>query len=52
MKQTYIAPTLQVDEAVVDGLMMVTSIQLSDETGSEEYVKEQNADDGGWNIDW
>lgn len=52
MKQTYIAPTLRVDEAEVDGLMMVTSIQLSDETGNEEYVKEQNAEDGSWNIDW
>ena len=52
MEETYIAPTLQVDEAEVDGLMMVTSIQLSDETGNEEYVKEQNVEDGGWTIDW
>lgn len=52
MKQTYIAPTLHVGEAEVDGLMMVTSIQLSDGTGAEEYVKEQHIEDGGWNIDW
>ena len=51
MKKTYIAPGLRVDEAeMVDGLL-VTSIQLSDESGSEEYVKEQ-ADDGNWEIDW
>ena len=52
MKKTYIAPALQVDEAVVEGLMAL-SIQLSNESGSEEYVKEQAADeDGGWDIDW
>ena len=32
--------------------MNVTSILLLDDTGSEEYVKEQNAVDGGWDIDW
>ena len=41
-----------VDEAEADGLLMVTSIQLSDEGGSEEYTKEQNADDGDWDINW
>lgn len=51
MKKTYIAPTLAVDEAeMVDGLL-VTSIQLSSDSGSEEYVKEQ-ADDNSWDIDW
>lgn len=52
MKKTYIAPTLAVDEAeMVDGLLVVTSIQLSNESGSEEYVKEQ-VDDDDWDIDW
>ncbi len=50
MKKAYITPILMVDEAEMDGLLMVTSIQLSDEGGSEEYVKEQNA--GDWDIDW
>ena len=52
MKKKYIVPTLLVDEAEMDGLLMVTSILLSDDNGSEEYVKEQNAGDGGWDIDW
>ncbi len=51
MKKTYIAPIVTVDEAeMVDGLL-VTSIQLSSENGSEEYVKEQ-ADGNSWDIDW
>ena len=52
MKKTYIAPIVLVDEAEVDGLLMVTSIQLSDEGGSEEYVKEEVAGDDDWDIDW
>lgn len=53
MKTTYIAPALMVDEAEMeDGLLTVTSIQLSDESGGEEYVKEQNAENGDWDIDW
>ena len=52
MKKTYIVPTLQVDEAEIVGSLMVTSIHLSDGTGNEEYVKEQNAEEDGWNIDW
>ncbi len=54
MKKIYITPTLSVEVAeMVDGLLTVTSIQLSNESGSEEYVKEQAADDDGdWNIDW
>ena len=52
MKKTYIVPTLQVDEAQMDGLLMVTSISLSDESGSEEYVKEIVPDDDGWDEDW
>ena len=51
MKKTYIAPIVTVDEAeMVDGLL-VTSIQLSSESGSEEYVKELD-DDDDWDIDW
>ena len=52
MKNSYITPIVIVDEAEVDAHLMVTSIQLSSESGSEEYVKEQNADDGDWDIDW
>ena len=52
MKKTYIAPIVTVDEAeMVDGLLVVTSIQLSNESGSEEYVKELD-DDDDWDIDW
>lgn len=50
MKKTYIAPTLAVDEAeMVDGLLVAMSIQVSDESGSEEFVKELDDDD--WDID-
>lgn len=53
MKKTYIAPVIQVDEAVMsDGLLLAGSIQLSNESGSEEYVKEQDCSDGDWEIDW
>lgn len=52
MKKTYTTPIVIIDEAEVDGHLMVTSIQLSSETGSEEYVKEQNADEGDWDISW
>ena len=47
MKKTYIAPTLAVDEAeMVDGLLVTMSIQVSDESGSEEFVKSPDRDDG------
>jgi hypothetical protein len=50
MKKTYIAPTLAVDEAeMVDGLLVTMSIQVSDESGSEEFVKELDDDD--WDTD-
>lgn len=50
MKKTYIAPTLAVDEAeMVDGLLVAMSIQVSDESGSEEFVKELDDDD--WDTD-
>ena len=50
MKKTYIAPTLAVDEAeMVDGLLVAMSIQISDESGSEEFVKELDDDD--WDTD-
>ena len=50
MKKTYIAPTLAVDEAeMVDGLLTAMSIQVSDEIGSEEFVKELDDDD--WDTD-
>lgn len=54
MRKTYSTPVLQVDEAEMDGLLMAMSIQLSDESGSEEYVKEQGAAGSGddWDIDW
>lgn len=53
MKKKYIVPILQIDEAeMVDGLLTVTSILVSDEPGNEEFVKEQTADEGGWDIDW
>lgn len=51
MKKTYIAPNVRVEEAEVDSLLMVTSIQLSNESGSEEYAKGA-ADDGEWDIEW
>ena len=51
MKKTYIAPVVMVDEAeMIDGLLTVTSIRVSEETGSEEYAKEQT--DKVWDIDW
>ena len=51
MKKTYIAPTLAVDEAeMVDGLLTAMSIQVSDEGGNEEFVKELDDDD--WDTDW
>ena len=53
MKRKYIVPILQIDEAeMVDGLLTVTSILVSDEPGNEEFVKGQTADEGGWDIDW
>ncbi|MBR5051937.1 MAG: hypothetical protein IKW91_01780 [Bacteroidaceae bacterium] len=53
MKKTYIAPILMVDEAeMIDGLLTVTSIEVSDDSGNEQYVREQTAGDGNWTIDW
>lgn len=53
MKKTYISPVIVVDEAeMADGLLTVMSIPVSNETGSEEYVKEESAADGGWDMDW
>ena len=43
---------MRVDMADVAESMMETSIRVSDEPGGEEYVKEQSADGGGWDIDW
>ena len=37
--------------AEVADALLVTSIQISDESGNEEFVKEQAAD-GEWDIDW
>ena len=53
MKKTYIAPTLLVDETEIEGVLAM-SLQLSNDTGNEEYVKEQDGEDsgGGWDIDW
>lgn len=52
MKKTYIIPALKVDEAdMADGLLSVTSIQVTDDPGSEEYAKEQPAA-ADWDIDW
>ena len=51
MKRTYISPTVKVDMAEVADALLVTSIQISDESGNEEFVKEQ-ATDGEWDIDW
>ena len=43
---------MQVDEAEMVA-MMAMSIELSGESGSEEYVKEQaDGDNGSWDIDW
>jgi len=50
MKKTYIAPIVMVDEAETDGLMMIESIHLSDEVGSEEYTKEDV--DYDWDDEW
>ena len=52
MKKTYIVPIVMVDVAEVADALLVTSIQVSDEPGNEEYVKEQSASDGDWDIDW
>ena len=54
MKKTYIAPTVKVEEAEAEDLLLVTSIRLSGDSGDEEYVKEQSADDvdGDWDFDW
>lgn len=42
-----------VEEAeVADGLLTVTSIKVSDDSGNEEYVKEQSADDSDWDLGW
>ena len=49
MKNKYIIPALQVDEAEIAEGLLVSSISLSDESGSEEYVKEQS---DSWDIEW
>lgn len=42
-----------VDEAeMIDGLLTVTSIEVSDDSGNEQYVREQTAGDDNWTIDW
>jgi len=53
MKKTYISPTLRVGEAEIISFLAM-SLQLSNESGNEEYVKEQDGEDsgGGWDIDW
>lgn len=51
-KAYYVVPAMRVDMADVAENMMVTSISVSDEPGSEQYAKEQAADGGGWDIDW
>jgi hypothetical protein len=53
MKKTYISPVIVVDEAeMADGLLATMSIQVSDNPGNEEYVKEENTEGGDWDIDW
>ena len=42
MKKIYIAPAMQVDETEIEGVLAM-SLQLSDESGSEEYAKEDNS---------
>jgi hypothetical protein len=53
VKKTYIVPAMQVDETEIEGVLAM-SIQLSNESGNEEYVKEQDGGErnGNWNIDW
>lgn len=38
--------------AEVADALLVTSIQISDESGNEEFVKEEAAGEEGWSIDW
>lgn len=53
MRKTYITPASKVEQAeLTDGLLTVTSIAVSDESGNEEYVKEQEVGDDGWSLDW
>ena len=53
MKKTYIVPIVCVDEAEMDGLLMVTSIHLSEDSGNEEYVKEYDTkDETIWDVEW
>ena len=49
MKKTYIAPIVMVDEVEMESILAM-SILLSDESGSEEYVKEFDSDDD-WDED-
>lgn len=51
MKKTYIAPIIMADEADIEGILAM-SIFLSDESGSEEFAKEQIVDDDDWDVDW
>ena len=52
MKKTYISPIVKVDMAEVADALLVTSIQMSDEPGNEEFVKEEAVGEDGWDIDW
>ena len=54
MKKTYIAPTLQVDVAEMEAMMAMSLRLEQNESGNEEYVKEQGGgeSDGDWDIDW
>ena len=39
MRKTYIVPAMQVDETEIEGVLAM-SIQMSNESGNEEYAKE------------
>ena len=42
VKKTYIVPAMQVDETEIEGVLAM-SIQMSNESGNEEYAKEDNS---------
>ena len=50
MKKTYISPIVKVDMA--EDALLVTSIQMSDEPGNEEFVKEEAVGEDGWDFGW
>lgn len=52
MKKTYISPIVKVDMAEVADALLVTSIQMSDEPGNEEFVKEEAIGEDGWDFGW